>query len=108
MVYDWLKHMDEWTQENSPWGISALVLQRPNMPYGNAVFILKSSDVGRLQERMNKSNVIVKGKAFIRSDNGNGIYIHNSVGEEKRIKWEEIDDHVIENFIHFLTHLKSE
>lgn len=38
----WYAHMDEWTQTHQPDGISALILHRPKMPYGKAMFILKN------------------------------------------------------------------
>jgi len=38
----WYAHMDEWTQNHQPDGISALVLHRPKLPYGRAMLILKN------------------------------------------------------------------
>ena len=107
MVDDWLKHMDEWTADNAPSGISALVVHRPQMPYGESVLILKSSDVGKLRQRLTNNNVIGGEKAFIRFENGSEIVIHSSTGEEERIRGGDIQDNTIEDFIHFLTHLKE-
>lgn len=38
----WYAHMDEWTQKHQPDGISVLILHRPKLPYGKAMFILKN------------------------------------------------------------------
>ncbi len=38
----WYDHMDEWTQTHQPDGTSALILHRPKLPYGKAMFILKN------------------------------------------------------------------
>ena len=107
MVDDWLKHMDEWTQENAPSGISAIVIHRPQMPYGDAVLILANSDVGRLRSRLVNKHVISGKKMFIRFENGGEMIFHNSVGEEEKIRGGDLDDLVIEDFIQFLTHIKE-
>lgn len=44
MVKDWLDHMDEWTKENVPSGISMIVLHRPGMRIANAICIVKTED----------------------------------------------------------------
>jgi hypothetical protein len=81
MVDDWLNHMDEWTQENTEYGISAVVIHRPQMPYGGSVLVVRSSDVGLLKERIIKPNIIRGGDdVFIRFVDGM-LRIHRSDGE---------------------------
>lgn len=41
-VDQYYNHMDEWTVKHHPSGITALVLHRPKMPFGKAMFILKN------------------------------------------------------------------
>jgi hypothetical protein len=48
VVARWLDHMHEWTVENVPDGISALVIHRPNMPYGEARLVFYHSDIGKI------------------------------------------------------------
>ncbi|MEL7591755.1 MAG: hypothetical protein AAGU17_10745 [Anaerolineaceae bacterium] len=48
LIHQWYVHMDEWTQENSPSGITALVLHRPRMPIGAALLILSLENRRRL------------------------------------------------------------
>ena len=46
-----LEHLDSWTKENVPEGISAIVLHWPHMRIANSVVVIKVEDVERLQER---------------------------------------------------------
>jgi len=39
-VEHWFAHMNEWTQENAPGGITALVLHKPKLPYGKSILII--------------------------------------------------------------------
>jgi len=57
-VYTWLEHMGEWVHESAPFGIPALVIHRPQMPYGKALLILNKSDVRLLQERVTDRSAI--------------------------------------------------
>jgi hypothetical protein len=50
-VAEWYAHMDEWTRQNVPDGISALVLHRPAMKLDRSVFIVKNSDLERMFSR---------------------------------------------------------
>jgi hypothetical protein len=50
LVARWWDHMHAWTQQHHPHGITALILHRPKMPYGKAMFIVAKSDYGRLYE----------------------------------------------------------
>lgn len=69
-VDDWLGHMDEWTAKEAPRGISALVLHRPQMPYGGAALVLARSDVRTLQERIRHPEMIGGGDVFILPEKG--------------------------------------
>jgi len=69
-VDGWLDHMEEWTGQEAPWGISALVLHRPQMPYGQGALVLARSDVRTLQERIRHPNMIGGGEAFILPEKG--------------------------------------
>ena len=40
LVTRWFWHMDEWRVQKAPSGITALVLHRPKMPYGNSILII--------------------------------------------------------------------
>ncbi len=42
LVDAWYAHMDEWTKTHQADGISAIVLHRPKMPYGKAMFIIQN------------------------------------------------------------------
>jgi hypothetical protein len=42
VVMDWWKHMDEWTQENCPGNVSALVLHRPGNGTHNTTVVIHS------------------------------------------------------------------
>ena len=48
LVKRWYEHMDEWTKENCPTGITALVLHRPKMPVGKSLLILSKENRRRL------------------------------------------------------------
>ena len=48
LVQRWYAHMDDWTQQFHPGGISALVLHRPKMPIGDALLILSRENRRRL------------------------------------------------------------
>lgn len=81
-VLGWLDHMHAWTQANTSGGISALVLHKPQMPYGSAVLVLYSSDVGLLQERILNPNLIGQGGTFIHlSETDSSITVHTPTGE---------------------------
>ena len=54
MVRDWLDHMDEWTQEFMPNGISAIILHRPGMKIANATFVVKTEDWRKVCQRIMK------------------------------------------------------
>ena len=51
-VLKWLVHMEKWVKQNAPSGIPALVIHRPQMPYGKALLIVSKSDVGLLRQRI--------------------------------------------------------
>ena len=51
MVDDWYDHMDEWTKDNQPNGITALVLHRTGSLIVNSTLVLEY--VGRFSERVN-------------------------------------------------------
>ena len=40
LVTRWFWHMDEWRVQKAPSGITALVLHRPKLPYGNSILII--------------------------------------------------------------------
>lgn len=83
-VLEWLDHMHAWTQANTSGGISALVLHKPQMPYGSAVLVLYPSDVGLLQERILNPNVIGQGGAFMHlSETDSTITVHTPTGETR-------------------------
>ena len=44
MVRDWLAHMDEWTREFRPNGVSVIILHKPRTKIANAIFIVKTDD----------------------------------------------------------------
>lgn len=50
IVREYLAHMEEWTRANRPEGISCVVLHRPEMPIGESVALIYSSDRRRLIE----------------------------------------------------------
>ena len=50
MLEDWYALMDRWTKEFQPdKGISAIILHRPRMPYGDAGVAIHFNDLRRLQ-----------------------------------------------------------
>jgi hypothetical protein len=49
-VRDYLAHMEEWTKENCPDGVSCIVLHRPELPIGSSVAIIQSHSRRRLIE----------------------------------------------------------
>lgn len=51
VVQRWYENMDEWTQNEMPSGISALVLHWPRSKYANAVFVFKEIQWELLNER---------------------------------------------------------
>lgn len=55
-VTSWYEHMDEWTQKNSPDGISCIILHWPGMPIGNAAMVIHQKDLRRLYDKLNYSN----------------------------------------------------
>jgi hypothetical protein len=52
MIDGYWTHMDEWTQAHCPDGITAVVLHRPNLPYGNACLVISEQDRRRFLCRM--------------------------------------------------------
>jgi hypothetical protein len=50
-VSNYFSHMDEWTKVHRPGYITALVLHRPGMPFGKAVFIINQSQREELTTR---------------------------------------------------------
>jgi hypothetical protein len=52
MVWDWLCHMDEWTQKYMPNGISAIILHRPGTRIANTTFVVKIEDWRNVCQRM--------------------------------------------------------
>ncbi|MFH2040301.1 MAG: hypothetical protein ABIJ65_12800 [Chloroflexota bacterium] len=48
----WLNHMQEWTKEECPEGISMIVMRKPGTPYPKSTVIIYSSDLRRLQCQM--------------------------------------------------------
>lgn len=50
LVRRWYDHMNEWTQEEVPDGINALVLHRPKMPIGKSLLIISKLNRRRFIE----------------------------------------------------------
>ena len=48
IVRGYYNHMDKWRIANFPDGISALILHKPKMPFGKAMFIISKSDRSKL------------------------------------------------------------
>ena len=46
-VTDWWNHMDEWTREFCPDGLTMLILHKPRMPIGKSVVIIHKKDLRR-------------------------------------------------------------
>jgi hypothetical protein len=50
MLMDWWELMEKWTKANEPErGISAIILHRPRLPYGDAAVVIHFNDLRRLQ-----------------------------------------------------------
>ena len=50
MLMDWWELMEKWTREFEPeHGISAIILHRPRMPYGDVAVVIHQNDLRRLQ-----------------------------------------------------------
>ena len=50
MLTDWWEWMEKWTKENEPErGISAIILHRPRLPYGDVAVVIHYNDLRRLQ-----------------------------------------------------------
>lgn len=54
LVEKYYAHMDEWTKEEYPSGITCLVLHRPKMPIGKSLLIISEQDRRRLIEWKSK------------------------------------------------------
>jgi hypothetical protein len=50
LVDAYWKHMDQWTQEKMPNGITAVILHRPRVAYLNSVIIFHRKDLRRFQQ----------------------------------------------------------
>jgi len=53
-VSEWFFHMDKWRTENYSLGITALILHRPKMPYGNSTLIIHNSQRKEFCQKWNK------------------------------------------------------
>ena len=51
LVRGYWSHMDEWTRQYEPDGITAIVMHRPKMPVGRAVLIISKEDKRRFTTR---------------------------------------------------------
>jgi hypothetical protein len=51
LVAGYYDHQDEWTKRECPDAITAIILHRPKLPYGRAVFVISKQDQRRLQKR---------------------------------------------------------
>lgn len=49
-VKNWLDHMDEWTKENEPDGLSGIVLHKPGLDFDKAVLVFYETDIERFRE----------------------------------------------------------
>jgi hypothetical protein len=50
MLMDWWELMEKWTREFEPErGISAIILHRPRMPYGDVAVVIHFNDLRRIQ-----------------------------------------------------------
>ena len=56
LVLSWLKHMDEWTREFMPNGISVVILHKPKTKIANATFIVKPEDWRKVCQIMHRSS----------------------------------------------------
>lgn len=50
IIRDYLEHMEEWTREECPEGISCVILHRPEMPIGASVAVIHFHNRRRLIE----------------------------------------------------------
>jgi hypothetical protein len=55
MLQDWYDRMESWTLTNQPDGISAILLHKPRMPYGNMAVVVHYDNLRRLQCNLNKT-----------------------------------------------------
>jgi hypothetical protein len=55
LVAEWLSHMDEWTTEHEPDGISCVVAHRPGMPVGDSAVIIYSKERNTLCQKIQSS-----------------------------------------------------
>ena len=55
MIQRWLDHMNEWTLENHPGGISTIILHRPRLPYGKSMAVFYLSDYEKIIHITNKA-----------------------------------------------------
>lgn len=81
VVDDWLSHMDEWTKEFSPWGISGIILHTPQLPYGQSVLIIARSDVRTLRQHIIQPEVIGRGEIFLRLLEDDTLAVHSPNGQ---------------------------
>lgn len=51
LVARWLAHMEEWTRQYKPDGISAIVLHRPGVPFGLSTVVILSKDFEEYKNR---------------------------------------------------------
>jgi hypothetical protein len=56
IVRGYIEHMEEWTREHEPDGVSCIVLHRPEIPIGNSVVVIYSSSRRRLIEYARKQS----------------------------------------------------
>ena len=56
IVLSWLKHMDEWTREFMPNGISVVILHKPRTKIANATFVVKPEDWRKVCQIMHRSS----------------------------------------------------
>jgi len=50
-VSAWFDHMDAWRKDHQPDGITALVLHRPNLPYGLSTFVMSTIQLKEFIQR---------------------------------------------------------
>jgi hypothetical protein len=55
MLQDWYDRMESWTKQYKPDGISAILLHKPRMPYGNMAVVVHYENLRRLQCNLNKT-----------------------------------------------------
>lgn len=49
-VEKWIIHMDDWTKENEPDGLSGIVLHKPGLDFDKAVLVFYEKDIERFRE----------------------------------------------------------